>query len=150
MRKWKFIQVEFCPFTYNPVQGRIRLIDSGTLQVSCNRTGERFADYVLQDPIMNDLASERFVNFSDAERWYGGHAGSRSSIGYVIVTKNDVVAGSTKLDDFVTHKIDLGFSVQLITEDDYGSLSAPPPNGTADKIRLWLQNHYQSDGIEYV
>jgi len=69
---------------------------------------------------------------------------------YVIVTTRAIRDASTRLDEFVWHKESLGFSVRVITEDDYESLVGPYPDGRAERIRKWLQTHYQEMGIRYV
>ncbi|MBD3192984.1 MAG: PQQ-binding-like beta-propeller repeat protein [Candidatus Heimdallarchaeota archaeon] len=66
---------------------------------------------------------------------------------YLIVTTNAIESNSNKLDDFIRYKQALGFTVQVITEDDYGSATGKT---RVLNIRSWLQNHYQSDAIEYV
>ena len=69
---------------------------------------------------------------------------------YVIITTNAIETNSTKLAAFVAHKQVQGHSVLVVTEDDYGGLTGQAPNGTAEKIRKWLIDHYASYGIEYV
>jgi hypothetical protein len=69
---------------------------------------------------------------------------------YVIITTNAIEAGSSKLANFIAHKQGQGHSVLTITEDEYGGLVGQSPNGTAEKIRKWLQDDYIAYGIEYV
>ena len=66
--------------------------------------------------------------------------------GFVIVTSEDVKSKLTKLDDYVAHKQSLGFTVYVITENDYGQ-----GKGTvaAKNIRTWLHNNYQSKELLY-
>jgi hypothetical protein len=69
---------------------------------------------------------------------------------YVIITTNDIVANSERLENFIYLKEINGHSVLVVTEDDYGGLSAEAPNGVAEKIRKWLMDNYVSMGIDYV
>ncbi|MFX1256178.1 MAG: C25 family cysteine peptidase, partial [Promethearchaeota archaeon] len=76
-----------------------------------------------------------------------GSLPSQVGSSYVIITTNAIEANSQKLDDFVRYKQALGFTVQVITEDDYGSATGKQ---RALNIRSWLQSHYVTDSIEYV
>jgi hypothetical protein len=68
---------------------------------------------------------------------------------YVIITTNDIVANSDKLENFINLK-ELSHDVLVVTEDDFDGLTGQAPNGRAEKIRQWLINNYIPLGIEYV
>jgi hypothetical protein len=68
---------------------------------------------------------------------------------YIIITTNDIVANSDRLAGFIRLKQRFGYSVLVVTEDDYDGLIGQPPNGRAEKIRQWLINNYVPMGIEY-
>jgi PKD repeat protein len=68
---------------------------------------------------------------------------------YVIVTTNDIVANSDKLDNFINLK-ELTHDVLVVTEDDFDGLTGQAPNGRAEKIRQWLKDNYLTMGIQYV
>ena len=76
---------------------------------------------------------------------YGDETGS-----YVIITTKDIVTHSSKLDAFIQHKQNLGYSVSIVTEEDYEQVNGQPPNGRAEKIRQWLMTHYLDMHIKYV
>jgi hypothetical protein len=102
---------------------------------------------------MDDVAEQILVNYDTAQAWYqapGVQDEPSVVYDYVIITTNAIEAGSSKLADFITHKESQGYSVLIITEDEYGSLSGQPPNGTAEKIRKWLQDNYSAYSIKYV
>jgi hypothetical protein len=61
---------------------------------------------------------------------------------YFIITTNDIVANSDRLAAFIRLKQRFGYSVSVVTEDDYEGLIGQPPNGRAEKIRQWLINNY--------
>jgi hypothetical protein len=69
---------------------------------------------------------------------------------YVIITTNQIRNTSTALDDFVGHKVSRGFSVIIVTEDDFNQMTGPYPNRRAEKIRQWLVENRQAMGIKYV
>jgi hypothetical protein len=68
---------------------------------------------------------------------------------YVIITTNDIVANSDKLENFINLK-ELSHDVLVVTEDDFDGLTGQAPNGRAEKIRQWLKDNYLTLGIEYV
>jgi len=69
----------------------------------------------------------------------------------VIITTEAIAAGSSKIYDFYWHKwANRGLDPILITETHYGGLTGQAPNGTAEKIRKWLQDNYITMGINYV
>jgi len=159
MRKWRFARLGFSPVQFNPVNKRMRLVKSVKVRFSFKRIGAKVfrTDPVLGDTVMDDVAKKRFFNFKEAQEWYryvpvrGGKPGETVvDPDYVIITTNDIQANSTKLADFVNHKITLGHTVQVVTETDYGPLAGQAPGGTAEKIRQWLINNYVALGIKYV
>jgi hypothetical protein len=68
---------------------------------------------------------------------------------YVIITTNDIVANSDKLENFINLK-ELAHDVLVVTEDDFDGLTGQAPNGRAEKIRQWLKDNYLPMGIQYV
>jgi len=75
-------------------------------------------------------------------------ADGESLPGYVIITTNAIADSETvNLTDFVTHKGTRGFSVHLVTEDDFGGGLG---DTAAENIRGWLQSNYEEYDIEYV
>lgn len=158
MRKWKFVRIGFTPVQYNPVTGDLYLIDSAEVKILFQRFGTRMyrMNPVLKDTLMDKEARQKFINIKDAYEWYRflpvPHAREeKDDSDYVIITTNAIVEGSgAVLSDFVNHKMNLGHTVRIVTEDDYGSLTGQSPNGTAEKIRQWLKNNYVSLGINWV
>lgn len=69
---------------------------------------------------------------------------------YVIITTNDIKANSQELQYFIKMKENAGHSVLVVTEDEFKDLTGQYPNDRADKIRKWLQDNYDSLGIQYV
>jgi hypothetical protein len=69
---------------------------------------------------------------------------------YVIITTNDIVDNSERLENFIYMKELNGHDVLVVTEDDYGGLTGQAPDGRAEKIRKWLVDNYIGMSIEYV
>lgn len=128
MRKWKFVRVQFTPFAYNPVTGRLTLVSSAKIVVQCETDGEPESAELLRDTVMDDLAKERFVNFEQAAVWYQStgkrvrRSGRDPGYDYVIITTNAIEAGSAKLDSFAGFKEWMGFDVLVLQTALPGSL----------------------------
>jgi len=153
LRKWHFVRLEFAPVRYDVVSGELGLATQVTVGISYDHSQAVSGMAALQDTVMDDVAKELFVNYDTAQEWYravGGQDEPGVVYDYVIITTNAIESGSNKLAGFASHKQDLGYRVLIITEDEYGSLEGQSPNGTADKIRKWLQNNYIAYAIEYV
>lgn len=73
-----------------------------------------------------------------------------ASARYVVVTTRAIRDASRALRSFVNHKARYGYTLKVVTEDDFDGLVGPYPNGRAERIREWLKRNYQSLGIEYV
>jgi hypothetical protein len=154
MRKWKFISVKYTPFQYNPIKKVLRYIPEVEVKITYQRMGRvAAADTTLWDDKMDERARGLLDNYAQAEEWYKpDKAPSQPSAthDYVIITTNAIESASTKLGDFVSHLSGKGFSPLVITEDEYAGLTGQSPNGTAEKIRQWLIDHYTGYGIVYV
>lgn len=119
----KYVSVAYRPFLYNPATMELTVITDATITLRYE-----------QDIILKDVQTKSNGGTYD----------------YVIVTTNDIVANSNRLDNFVYLKELMGHTVKIVTEDDFGSLTGQAPNGRAEKIRQWLINNYASMGINHV
>ena len=154
MRKWKYKKVDFTPFQYNPVSGKLTLIKKVIIEISYSRSGIS-SRALIEDRVMDGVAPKIFFNYKSAKKLYiskglKGEVKQNSTYDYVIITTNAIKTGSAELTSFVFHKQALGHHVLVITENDFGSLRGQSPNHKAEKIRKWLQDNYFSMGIEYV
>jgi len=154
MRKWKFINVKYTPFQYNPMSRELRYIPEVAVTITYGRAPDSSAHEAgLADAKMDDRARQLFENYSEATAWYRpvkAEAEPSSAHDYVIITTNWIKRSSTKLSSFVFHLSSRGYSPLIITEDEYGGLTGQSPDGTAERIRQWLINNYSSLGIIYV
>jgi len=154
MRRYRFARVTFEPFSYDPASGTLSVARSVTVRISYDLADDIGTDTaLLADTAMDDEAREKLVNFDQVRAWYhtdDAPEGASVTYDYVIITTNAIASGSSQLNNFVAHKRSKGFSVLVVTETDYGGLVGQTPNGIAEKIRKWLQDHYESYGIRYV
>jgi hypothetical protein len=162
MRKWRFVRIGFTPMQYNPVDQTLQLMQSARIRIKFGHVGTKAfrGDPTLRDTLMDNDAKKRFINFEEAQEWYRyvpfpksekpESEKNHADPDYVIITTKAIRRNSQKLNRFVSHKIELGHSVRVVTEDEYGSLTGPVPNGTAEKIRQWLKDNYIALGIQYV
>lgn len=160
MRKWQIANVAFYPFQYNPVAQKLNLATAVTIELSYTRSAAQAPGAALaNDTVMDDVAAEMLLNYNEAKPIYQAQASAQAFApsvvyNYVIITTNAIVAGSTKLNAFKTHKISKGHSVLVVTETTpsggWGAMVGVAPNQKADKIRKWLQTYYVTYGIKNV
>jgi len=155
LRKWKFVKLEFSPFQYSPGTGELVLIKKADVLLFFSRTGERPGAADLQDGVMDDVAKDLFLNYGQARDWYTPQNPNTDSsqllpTNYVIITTEAIRTNSTKLNSFIAHKQDMGYTVEVVTETTWGAVTGQSPNNKAEKIREWLKTNYVSLGIKYV
>ncbi|MEN6356869.1 MAG: C25 family peptidase propeptide domain-containing protein [Armatimonadota bacterium] len=167
MRQWRLVRFKYYPFTYNPYTKRLWQITEGEINVSYSlsasisaySSASTYPIDVLAEKSLADLA----VNYDQASDWYptssteGTHMLSATSASndsetqaatdYVILTTTDVVAASTKLQAFVNHKTNRGYSVAVITQSAWGGGTG---DTAANNIRAYLKANYLTKGIHYV
>jgi len=154
LRKWRIINIKYTPFQYNPVTKDLSFVPKVTLVIRYSRPSVRvLSDMEIADTVMDKRAMKILINYSEAMDWYTPKSPvlmQSQTYNYVLITTNSIQTNSTKLSDFVNYLTDKGYSVKVITETDFGSLTGQSPNHKAEKIREWLKNNYISMGIEYV
>ncbi|GAH52210.1 unnamed protein product, partial [marine sediment metagenome] len=154
MRKWQIVNIKHAPFQYNPITKDLIFVPEVTLVIRYSGPSLRvLSDMELTDTVMDRRAEKILINYSEAREWYMPKRVVLTPLqtyNYVIITTNSIQTNSTKLSDFVNHLTDKGYSVKVITETDFGSLTGQYPDQKAEKIREWLKNNYISMGIEYV
>lgn len=156
MRKWRLIRIKFTPFQYNPVTGHLNSLPEVEVRVKYLRRGmETVPQAELADQVMDNRAKEMVINFPESLDWYKApenSADTSSIYDYVIITTSTIKYTYSHYlsGDLVTHLKNKGYKPLIVTELDFGGLVGQYPNGTAEKIRKWLKDHYLSYGIEYV
>jgi|GEM_PF-1303859 len=153
MRKWRIVAFKYTPFQYNPVSNELRFVSEVYVTIDYQTEYNSSAiEFEFHDSVMDKRAREFLLNYRESIGWYKPvrDYGPSVTYDYVIITTNAIESSSTKLGDFVTYLSSMGFSPLVITEDEYGGLTGQAPNGTAEKIRKWLQDNYTAYGIAYV
>lgn len=157
MRKWIIARVRYYPYRFNPVSGAVELASDGLVQVSYSLNSVSTTSAALMaDAVLDDFAGSMAANFDEARAWYRktgtGIAESQPSAqsatsDYVIITTSSIVSGSAKLQDFVNHKSGRGFSVEVVTQAQWGGGTG---DAAAENIRAYLKANYIAKGIRYV
>ncbi len=164
LRKWKMARFFFYPVQYNPVTGKLRVIDSVKVDITYDLESEAKSalNSSSADDGMEAAASLLIDNYDQAKPWYLYEAKLSPSVAYdyVIVTTEDIFDNASYLDDFETFKENQGYNVATVTESGFytsvgGSSSDSGWGGgtgdaAAENIRSWLQGNYLSLGIDYV
>ena len=119
----QYSRLAYRPFLYNPVSQKLTLIKEATVRITYDR--------------YPTIQSEQIRSLSD-------------TYDYVIITTNDIVSNSEKLDNFIHLKEFYGHNVKVVTETDFGGVTGQAPNGRAEKIRQWLKDNYVALEIDYV
>ncbi len=138
MRKWKFARIHFTPVQYRPVSGKIALLKTARIVVTYE-TDAKYAvsGELLTDCVFDEIAQRTFDNFHTAREWYEpsavvSPASFTGEKGYAILTTPGV-ADSGCLDDFISHKESIGFTVYVQTSSHAS----------------WLVQNYASKHIAY-
>ncbi|MEN6520374.1 MAG: C25 family cysteine peptidase [Armatimonadota bacterium] len=141
--KYQLVPVEFWPYRYNPKTGELMHLVSGDVAIifdTLTLTLQSTATY----PDATDRLSKLAVNGDQASEWYSSKGPSlteaaAASTPLAIITTSSIVNSSSKFSSFVTHKTNMGFSVTVATESQWGGGTG---NTAAENIRNWLKNNY--------
>ena len=155
MRKYRIARVRYYPYRCNPVSGQVSYTSGGEIRVYYSVNSVSTATMGLPDMTFAGKVEALAANWYQARAWYPTTSQATSEAGsqaqgltdYLIVTTQAVVDGSSKLQAFINHKFNRGFSVGVVTESQWGGGYG---DTAADGIRAYLQSHYVADGIEYV
>ncbi len=155
MRKWRVANFSYTPFQYNPVTRELRYISEVDVVIDyeLKKNAAPIDSKELRDNVMDHRARQMITNYEQGSTWYTPPKTTDEpsvTYNYVIITTNAIESASTKLADFVTYLTTKGHSPLVITEDEFSGLTGQAPNGTAEKMRKWLQNNYIAYSIEYV
>ena len=70
MRKWKFARVDFIPFQYNPVSGKLTLTESVEIEISYSTSPAALKAGLMGDKVWQDVAARRFINYAEVSGSY--------------------------------------------------------------------------------
>jgi hypothetical protein len=147
MGRWKIAEVYYSPFAYNPVTGKVQVVEEASFTLSYSG-GDSLPAALAANTNCDADAEEVVVNTADAAAWYPASSGAETkAASYVIITTAAIEANSTQLANFVAAKEAAGYTVAVETESDWGGGTG---DTAAEHIRSWLQDNYATLGIQYV
>lgn len=140
------------PFLYNPQTRQLHKIKECEFILKFNlhkqkkiNVSKKYITSILK-VLSSQVANPETLN---TYQKYFSFTPDEENYDFVIITTGSLVTSSERLDDFVALKQAQGFRVKLVTDADFSSSNGPPPNGTEEKVRAWLQQNYLSMGIKY-
>ena len=162
-RDWQVLTVAYWPLAYNPVQGVVRQLTSGTLQVTFQRSGaaasapdpaSEAAWQSLAPNLLNPGDRLQYTERPEGDLPTLQDATPAAANDYVIITTSAIVAHSTQFSAFVQSKQQAGFSVKIVTEGGSATATTYAGGSSADQrannIRHWLASRYAAEGIRYL
>jgi hypothetical protein len=118
-RKYSYVQILVCPFSYNPVTRKLYYSDSFHITINHKKTS--YENTILHDNIADQKASKIFFNFNQMKNLYAPNINQPKTISqsynYVIITNNElknIVASS----NFYQWKTNLGYNIKFVSIDD--------------------------------
>ena len=152
LRKWHVVRLDFTPFQYDPERGQISVVERVNVTLQFTRIDQAVSQTTLADSVMDDVAAQQFVNYAEAKAWYPSPNQPKSVLlyDYVIITTNAIMAGSNELQNFANFKRSQGRNLWFITETQFNTVTGPPPDDRADRVRTWLSTYYQEYGFKYI
>ena len=157
LRKYSYVSVAYCPFTYYPASGRIEAHRRVTAMVTYSIPSREAddagrGDLLLADEKADAKAAELFCNFDEISGMYVSGAGTakqaEETYDYIILTTaglEEAVSAS----GFPAWKTALGHTVRTVRTTD-AEITSQPGSDLAQKIRNFLRAQYGAWGIEYV
>jgi hypothetical protein len=157
LRKYSYVSISFCPFTYRAASGRLTHHESVRARIRfalpdpAGPEGQAVAR-LLRDTVADDRAEGLFVNYAQMASLYEP-SGSPSppnpdTHDYVIIARDDMVSAVTS-SDFVSWKTGLGHDVRIVLSNG-PEIGDQPGGDFAERIRNFLRASYGPWGIEYV
>ena len=137
-------EVEVYPYQYNPVTKELNKLIGGSLEIEYeSKVSANSGVSHKINQSLKDAAKELAINYDDVATKYKEPftINSTSKVFYIITTQ-EIVDASQELQAYIKSKTSKGFSVTVVTEHQWGS--------SANDLRSYLKNNYQSKNIEYV
>lgn len=142
---YKILSFDFPCVRYNPVSRQIKTITGGSLLVEYKLSDKNTEDDLSFFP---ELDNEILIYESALETYTNGSRNGTNTIeGYVIITTSTIVNNSSKLDEFINAKENMGYTVTLVTESEWGGGTG---DNAAENIHDWLEDNYVNLNLQYV
>jgi len=157
LRKYTYVAVTYCPFTYYPLSGR--LVHHSTALIEIDYTlptpGSPAAVTVAarnRDRVADKQARRLFVNYRDVEASYQpvvtGREPAKDSYDYVIITPESLYP-AVAASDFISWKESLGHEVVVVLITG-AKITRAPGRDLSEQIRNFLRDNYLDWGTEHV
>ena len=156
LRKYSYVSVAFCPFTYHPESGKLIYHDGVEVAIdyTLSSSGSPEAEHtqqLLRDGVADERAQELFINYHELAGEYNT-VETESSFDdvydYIIITTSDL-AGAISSSTFSAWKAELGYSLKTVLVSD-PEIANQPGADLEEQIRNFLREYYAPWGIEYV
>ncbi len=142
---FKVVAVKINLARYNPVTQELLRMKAGKLVLDWKSESNysRSHNRLLKIPSSNKKRVKKYVvNYNEFITDYEADFTFIRESKLAIITTSAIQSGSDKLDDFIASKAVRKIETQVVTESEWG--------GSATSLRSWLQENYQTSGIEYI
>jgi hypothetical protein len=157
LRKYAYVSVSVCPFSYYPLSGRLLYHGSARIVVhyalpSAESAEARRIEEFKRDRIADERASRLFINYEEMREMYEPSGALHQTLlethDYVILTDESLVDLVTS-SDFYRWKKDTGNNVMVVPSND-PMITAQPGRDLAEQIRNCLKENYLNWGTEHL
>jgi fibronectin type 3 domain-containing protein len=157
LRQWRYAQLDFAPFRYNPALSRLSVVRSVTIQVHFRRDPALLARAAQADGAMDDQAAAIFDNFTQARPEYellraqsGAPAGPSAAPSEYLILTTQTIYNHSALGQFMLYLNQHGYSASAYFADT-PTVTGQPGAELADKIRHFLTLMWQGHpNLKYV
>ncbi len=157
LRKYNYVAVTFCPFTYFPQSRRLIHHAAARIEVDYALAAPgspeaKSVEIMKQDRIADERARRLFVNYRDVEASYQPDPAysktTAETYDYVIVTLQSLYP-TVAASGFISWKESLGHQVVTVVITD-AVIAGASGGDLAEQIRNFLRDNYLGWGTEYV
>jgi hypothetical protein len=144
--RWRFVQVRFSPFRYNPKTGILRIADSVKVKITWNE-GKPSPCPVGGEEVDASLFSnyEQMKNFYETK--VSGWMPAATPCDILIIACQSLI-NSNVMNNYIQHRTGQGYSVGVISVEDIAANYTGAE--LADKIRECIKDYYTNNGMRYV
>jgi hypothetical protein len=144
---YKLVQVRVHLCRYNPVTGRVSAVTNGAISVSVSKAKNSETIVYPVPQSIQKRVQRLAINYTEIAPAYNSKVRVTDNTTYLIAVESEIQSASKKLEAFIESKKNRGYTVKIITEDDWGGGTG---STASDRIRDWLQQNYEELQIEYV
>lgn len=145
-RQFKILEVTLFPYTYNYNTRELTLLKRADITVTHKLHRDTTPLYPFPKRTVKQI-EKLVVNYDSAIMYYTQSVWTSRANNYHIITTRSIKNSLQNLDDFIQNKINRGFKVTVVTEEEWGGGTG---NSAADNLRNWLETNYLSDEIDFV